>query len=123
QSSQGLFIAKAVNASHAAWTLSLIGDTLPCDAVTGASVCYGTKLMRAAYAGKALNVTRASDSASSDIGFLSNGRLDTASLDAFCANTTCKVGTWYDQSGNANDCTQATSAQQPTITALNEPGG
>lgn len=121
-SSQGLFVAQGVTAGQASWTPSLIGNALPCDAVTGASVCYGTRLMRGAYAGKSINVVRASDSTNVDIGFVA-GNLDTATLDAFCQGTTCTVATIYDQSGNADNCTQATAAAQPAISTQNNPGG
>ncbi|NCW67515.1 MAG: hypothetical protein EBV86_02940 [Marivivens sp.] len=41
--------------------------------------------------------------------------LDTVSLASFCSGTNGFVKTWYDQSGNANDATQTTAANQPKI--------
>ena len=121
-SSQGLFVAQDVTAGKASWTLSLVGNVLPCDAVTGALVCYGTKLMRTGYAGKAYNVVRASDSTNQDIGFV-NGDLDTKARDAFCQGTTCSIATVYDQSGNGNNCAQATGANQPVVNPQNDVNG
>jgi hypothetical protein len=74
---------------------------------------YSLRKLRAAYLGNAINVTRSSDSTSSDIGFV-NGNLDVATLLTFCATTTCTVGTWYDQYGS-NNMVQATGSKQPII--------
>jgi hypothetical protein len=60
-------------------------------------------------------IRRASDSTTTTIGFDSNGNIDEAAINTFCSGTTCTVQTWKDQSGNGNDATQATAANQPTI--------
>jgi hypothetical protein len=59
-------------------------------------------------------VRRSSDNTEQDIGF-SSGNLDTTSLTTFCSGTNGFVTTWYDQSGNANNATQTTAANQPQI--------
>jgi hypothetical protein len=50
-----------------------------------------------------------------DIGFDSNGDLDTAAIATHCGGGNGYVVTWYDQSGNGNDATQSTTANQPLI--------
>jgi hypothetical protein len=50
-----------------------------------------------------------------DIGFDSNGDLDTAAIAAFGGSDPLKLSAWYDQSGEQNDATQATAGEQPTI--------
>jgi hypothetical protein len=111
-----LFVAQQVTAGQAVWTRSAV-SAYPVDAVGGTApvAAYGTRKLRAAYTGNALNVTRASDSTTLAIGFIAGGALDTATLDAFCAGTTCTVNAWYDQSGNGNDATQTTVANQPSL--------
>jgi len=49
-----------------------------------------------------------------DIGFVDN-ELDVATLESFCSGTNGFVTTWYDQSGNGNDATQSTAADQSQI--------
>jgi hypothetical protein len=73
------------------------------DSVT-ATAAYGLRRLATAYvANKAIKVRRTSDSATQDIGFLANGRLDTTSLATFCSGTDGYIDTWYDQSGNGLD--------------------
>lgn len=50
-----------------------------------------------------------------DIGFDSNGDLDTASLLVHCGSNSGRITTWYDQSGNSNHMTQSTQADMPYI--------
>jgi hypothetical protein len=50
-----------------------------------------------------------------DIGFDANGDLDTADLISKAAGNDAFVRTWYDQSGNANNAQQTTTANQPQI--------
>jgi hypothetical protein len=84
------------------------------DDYSGAAAAYSLRLLRSAYTGDAIRVRRASDNTEQDIGFVSN-ELDTSALTTFCSGTDGFVKTWYDQSGNANDATQTTSANQPQI--------
>ncbi len=63
-----------------------------------------TRAMFAAYTGPLFRAQRASDSTEKDIGFVTgSGLVDTSALNTFCAGTSCKVATLYDQSGNGND--------------------
>ncbi len=54
-----------------------------------------------------------------DIGFDANGELDIARIEELCdkgtGNYDAYVTTWYDQSGEGNDATQATHASMPKI--------
>ena len=84
------------------------------DTYTGASAAYSLRLLRTAYTGNCIRVRRSSDNAEQDFGFVANV-LDTASLLTFCGVGNGFVTTWYDQSGNANNGTQATAANQPQI--------
>jgi hypothetical protein len=59
------------------------------------------------YAGPLYQVTRASDSATDNIGLLSPGAdVDAAQQDSFCAGTTCTVTEIYDQTSDANNLTR-----------------
>ncbi len=85
------------------------------DTYTGAAAAYSLRKLRSAYSGSAIRVRRASDNAEQDIGFNVFNELDTVSLASFCSGTDGFVKTWYDQSGNANDATQAATGSQPKI--------
>jgi hypothetical protein len=84
------------------------------DLYPNASAAYSLRLLRAAYSGFAIRVRRSSDNAEQNIGFVSN-QLDTAALLTFCGAGNGFVTTWYDQSGNSNNATQATAANQYRI--------
>jgi len=84
------------------------------DTYTGAAAAYSLRLLRTAYTGDAIEVRRASDNTTQDIGFVNN-ELDVTSLESFCSGTDGFVTTWYDQSGNGNDAEQTTASAQPQI--------
>ena len=84
------------------------------DTYSGAAAAYSLRLLRSAYTGDAIRVRRASDNTEQDIGFVDN-ELDTSALTTFCSGTDGFVKTWYDQSGNGYDATQATLIDQPQI--------
>lgn len=79
---------------------------------------YGTTNLVQSYSGPCCLVTRASDNTTQDIGFV-NGRIDMTSALAFAAGSELTVRVWYDQSGNANDLTQTTVANQPRLRPQN----
>lgn len=72
------------------------------------------KRLRAAYAGQCIRVRRSGDNTQQDIGFSANN-LDTAALLSFVGAGNGFIVTWYDQSGNGFNVTNATSGQQPQI--------
>lgn len=71
--------------------------------------------LRSAYTGPAIRVRRSSDNTEQNVGFTSDGDLDTAALTSFAGSGSAFVTTWYDQSGNARDLTQTVVAEQPRI--------
>ena len=99
--------------------LGLIGSiSLPnfiLDFYPSSQVAYSLRKLRSTYIGNAIQVRRSSDNTTQDIGFSYFGDLDTTALTAFCGSSNGFITTWYDQSGNANNATQATAADQPQI--------
>lgn len=85
------------------------------DGISNVAAAYSLRKLRSAYAGSAVRVRRSSDSTEQDIGFASDGEFDSAAFSAFVGGGTGFVKTWYDQSGNARDATQATTANQPRL--------
>lgn len=81
------------------------------DTMATPAVAFSTRKLRTAYSGQCLRVRRSSDNAEQDIGFVA-GKLDTASLLSFVGAGDGFVTTWYDQSGNARNATQATALKQ-----------
>jgi hypothetical protein len=96
--------------------ISLMPKTVPplLDLFPNAAVAYSLRKLRTAYSGSAIRVRRSSDNTEQNIGFVGNN-LDTASLLAFCGAGNGFVTTWYDQSGNNRNATQATAGNQPRI--------
>ena len=62
----------------------------------------------------AIRVRRASDNTEQDIGFDTNGELDTSALATFASGTDAFIRTWYSQTGS-NDGTNTTTGNQPKI--------
>ena len=86
------------------------------DTYTGAAAGYSLRRIKST-ATNAIRVRRSSDNEEQDIGFTA-GELDTSSLLTFVGTGGTDNGyvkTWYDQSGNSNDATQTTTANQPQI--------
>jgi len=89
------------------------------DSVAGAVLGLSTRKLRAAYSGNCFTLRRSSDNAEADFGFLANGDLDTAAITAWLAGANAFVKVWFDQSGNAYNFSQATSANQPQLILSN----
>tara|TARA_R100001510_G_scaffold25588_1_gene22488 strand:+ start:245 stop:1105 length:861 start_codon:yes stop_codon:yes gene_type:complete len=90
--------------------------TPPLDTYTGAKAAYSLRKLRTAYTGAAIEVRRDSDNTAQDIGFDTNGDLDTAAIGTFVGSgNNGYVRTLYDQSGNANDAQNTNTGQQPLI--------
>jgi hypothetical protein len=87
------------------------------DNYSGAAAAYSLRRIGPSnYFGPAIRVRRDSDNTLRDIGFTSDGQLDTVGLLDFVGVTGSGfVNTWYDQSGNNNNAAQATSANQPRV--------
>ena len=102
-----------------AWASSSIsaGDEPILDQLSvSAAAAYSLRQVRSGVA-LAIRVRRSSDNAEADIGFATNGDLDTAALLAHVGSGNGFVTTWYDQSGNARNATQPTAGSQPQIVA------
>lgn len=94
-------------------------STLMIDIIgSAATAAYGLRKLRRSFAGSCMRIRRASDNAEQDIGF--NGEaMDWAAAIAFKGASTVFVKTWYDQSGNAKDASQTTTANQPQLDTTN----
>jgi hypothetical protein len=85
----------------------------PCDIYgSGGTPCVAahstTRALYAAYNGPLYQVRRSSDNTTRDIGVVSaGGYANAATQDSFCSGTTCVITVIYDQSGRANNLTQA----------------
>jgi len=100
---------------------SIVGLTVPSaaafllDTYTGAAAGYSVRRI----ASGATNLMRVRRTVApfdeQDIGFDSNGELDTAAIATFGGSDPLTVSAWYDQSGQSNHATQATAGSQPTI--------
>jgi hypothetical protein len=84
------------------------------DLYPSASRAYSVRKLKGDYTGNAFTVRRSSDGATQDIGFIEEN-LDTTSLTTFVGASNGFITTWYDQSGNGVNATQATEANQPQI--------
>lgn len=98
-------------ASSAYVTDSLVLDNFN----TPPALVISLRRMTNYYTGPLIRVRRSSDNAEQDIGYDSNGDLDTAALLSFVGANNGFVTTWYDQSIYRRNLTQTTAAQQPQI--------
>lgn len=114
------------------YTKGLVASTYagPCDIVPNPSAWWGVRAcgqIDLTGTQKALNITRASDSANCDVLIALSGALgntanctpssnNNIAAPSFCNTTTCSVATLYDQSGHNINLTQATASLQPTLT-------
>ena len=77
------------------------------DLYPNASAAFSFRKLRTAYTGFCIRVaSSALGNPTADIGFVSDV-LDTAALLTFAGLNTCRIMTWYDQSGNGNNATQS----------------
>lgn len=87
------------------------------DDYAGAAAAYSTRKLRSDYSGSALRVRESGGDTELDIGFDSNGNLDTSALLAHCGANNGFITVWYDQSTNGNDAEQSNVNLQPQIVA------
>ena len=83
------------------------------DIYGGAAAAYSVRKLSSTTT-NSMRVRRSSDNAEQDIGFVGSD-LDTASLLSFVGANDGFVVTLYDQSGNGNDATNASAANQPQV--------
>ena len=109
----------AVDAVLKANIASILGLTLPSgaayllDTYTGAAAGYSVRRI-ASGATNLMRIREDSGDTETDIGYDSNGDLDTAAIATHCGSANGYVVTWYDQAGS-NNATQSTAANQPQI--------
>jgi len=89
-------------------------NNLLLDDLTGSTGAFSLRKLNSTYTGNAIQVRRASDNTTQDIGFVNN-QLDTSSLNTFCSGTNGFVTIWYNQSDVSNNLIQTTAASQPKI--------
>jgi hypothetical protein len=86
------------------------------DTYTGAAAAYSAaRRLSSTYTGSLIRVRRSSDNAEQDIGYDGSNVLDESALTTFVGANNGFVTTWYDQSGNGRNATQATASNQPRI--------
>ena len=84
------------------------------DTYSGSAAAYSLRLLNSSYTGPLIEV-RNDSGVHADIGFTYDGKLNEEALLLHCGSGNGTVSTWYDQSGNGNDATQGTAANQPQI--------
>lgn len=83
---------------------------------------FGVRRLLGSYSGSLIRLRRDSDDVEANFGYITtedetNGDLDAAAIATWLGAATGYVVTWYDQSGNGNHATQATTSKQPQYTA------
>lgn len=92
------------------------GYTPILDDYPNAAAAYSVRLLSSSFSGSALRVRRTvAPFDEQDIGFDSNGELDTAAITTFGGSDSLTLSAWYDQSGSGNNATQVTASSQPQI--------
>ena len=131
QADAGQPIKCVITATNAAGSTSVDSNTVTVlatllDIYPNASSAYSIRLLRgASYNNALLRVRRSSDNAEVDVFVDTNFQLSLSSnitsrtsgttLGTWVGANSAFVTTWYDQSGNNNNATQASAANQPTI--------
>lgn len=87
----------------------------PADGVSNIRAAYSTRRLLSSYTGGLIRVRRSSDNAEQDIGYVSNGDLDTTSLSSFVGANSGYVTKWYDQSGNGDHLVPVSTANEATL--------
>lgn len=96
------------------------GADFPLDTYGGATLAWSVRRLYSLYTGDALRVRRDSDDVETDIGFDSNGEIDTAAIATHCGSANGYVTKWYGQesaggTGSGLDGEETTFAAQPQI--------
>lgn len=86
------------------------------DSITGISAVWSFRRLLSAYAGNCVKIRRSSDNTTQNFGFISDV-VDTSGIASFIGAGSGFIDTWYDQSGNGLNLTQATTANQPSYNA------
>jgi len=91
-------------------------SSLLLDTYSSAAAAYSVRKLSSTYSGPCMKVRKDDGvDTGTDIGFDADGNLNIAAIAAHCGTDNGYVDTWYDQSGNGKDATQATTTLQPQI--------
>lgn len=92
---------------------TVVSDTLLLDSasIPQSAGAYSLRKLRAGYAGPAIRIRNYGSNAERDVGFTSNGELDTTAIVQFCNDQIGYVTRIYDQSGNNRHLNQTDSAR------------
>jgi len=85
------------------------------DSVSTPWAAYSLRKIRTAYAGNWIQVKRASDRATQNIGNAADKYVDRDAIASFCSGTTGRISIWYDQSGNGRNTTPSSSVSTSPI--------
>jgi hypothetical protein len=85
----------------------------------GLEVAFSLRRLSTSYSGNCIKVRRSSDNATQNIGFTGGlgTWVDDSAISTFIGGGTGYIDTWYDQSGNGYDVSQATLTEQPVLIA------
>ena len=90
-------------------------DSLLLDQYPESYAAYSLRKLRSDYDGPAVRVRRSSDGAEQDIGFTSEGWVDTTEISNFVGGGDGYVTAWYAQVEGTPDLTQSDNSNQPRI--------
>ena len=76
---------------------------------------YSVRLLSSTYAGALVNLRRSTDNTTQDFYPTDSGNFPIVQALAFAGVGNLFVATWYDQSGNTNNVSQGTTANQPQL--------
>ena len=112
----------SLTSTHGVTTLESIGalDGLGTTIYTQTVGAYALRRLFGLYAGPQVRLRRSTDNAETDVYFNINGSIQNLNLTTWLGGGTGYVTTWYDQSGNGNNVTQATTSKQPKYVTTNK---
>src|SRR6185369_4256917 len=87
------------------------------DTYTGAAFAYSFRRLRKTYYGPVVRLRDTTSNAEKDFGTTSAGAFDSAAVTTWLGGHSAAVVTWYDQSGNGYNATNATAGTQPAYSA------
>lgn len=91
------------------------------DAIPNIFAAFGLRRLLTSYEGPLVRLRRSSDDAEQDFGAGGDaGWIDTAAVLAWVGDANGHVVTWYDQSGNGLDVTQAMPEAQPVLVTMGD---
>jgi len=89
------------------------GDDLILDGFSNIHAAYSLRKLRTDYTGFAVKIRESGSDADLDVGFDADGNFDVDAAATHIGGNSGFIDTWYDQSGNGRNQTQATDTNQP----------